>query len=173
MYESRLLTLFDSCPSCANPTSRNIQHVHGSMVKIVQECGVCQYRRDWCSQPDVNGKPAGNLLISSAILFSGSIPSKVLRVFKFLNMACISLSTFILHQRFYLYPVIAHSWNMHQQYYFRDVIEANDKVNLAGDGRADTPGHSAKYGAYSMLDLDEGVVVSVQLVQVTYVTLYL
>ena len=62
---------------------------------------------------------------------------------------------------------------MHQQYYFRDVIEANDKVNLAGDGRADTPGHSAKYGAYSMLDLDEGVVVSVQLVQVTYVTLYL
>ena len=42
-----------------------------------------------------------------------------------------------------------------------------DQWNL-GDVRADTPGHSAKYGTYSMLDLDEGVVVDIQLVQVQH-----
>ncbi|VDI57245.1 Hypothetical predicted protein [Mytilus galloprovincialis] len=38
-------------------------------------------------------------------------------------------------------------------------------VTLGGDGRADTPGHSAKFGSYTMLDLDEGVFVDIQLLQ--------
>lgn len=34
------------------------------------------------------------------------------------------------------------------------------------DGRADTPGHSAKYGSYAMLDMDLMLVIDIQLVQV-------
>jgi solute carrier family 8 (sodium/calcium exchanger) len=48
------------------------------------------------------------------------------------------------------------------------VKEVRRSVVLGGDGRADTPGHSAKYGTYSMVDLDEGVVVDIQLVQVQH-----
>jgi solute carrier family 8 (sodium/calcium exchanger) len=43
------------------------------------------------------------------------------------------------------------------------VKEVGRSVVLGGDGRADTPGHSAQYGTYSMVDLDEGVVVDIQL----------
>ena len=36
---------------------------------------------------------------------------------------------------------------------------------LAGDGRADSPGHSAKYGSYTLIELSNKVV-DFQLVQV-------
>ena len=40
-------------------------------------------------------------------------------------------------------------------------------LTLGGDGRADTPGHSAKYGSYGLLDLDLMLVVHIELVQVS------
>ena len=39
-------------------------------------------------------------------------------------------------------------------------------LNLGGDGRADSPGYSAKFGSYSIIDLDQNKVIDVQLVQV-------
>ncbi len=42
-----------------------------------------------------------------------------------------------------------------------------DKVlTLGGDGRCDTPGHCAKYGSYTIMDLDTNKIVDTQLVQV-------
>lgn len=32
-----------------------------------------------------------------------------------------------------------------------------------------TPGHCAKYGSYSTIDLEQGIVVDIQLVQVIYI----
>lgn len=40
-------------------------------------------------------------------------------------------------------------------------------LNLDGDGRCDNPGHSAKYGTYTLMDEDIGNVVTFQVVQVT------
>ena len=38
---------------------------------------------------------------------------------------------------------------------------------LGGDGRADSPGHSAKFGSYTLMELKKRVVIDVQLVQVS------
>ena len=40
-------------------------------------------------------------------------------------------------------------------------------LTLVGDGKADFPGHSAKYGRYGLLDLDLMIVVHIELVQVS------
>ena len=37
---------------------------------------------------------------------------------------------------------------------------------LGGDGRADSPGHSAKFGSYTTMELQKKVVIDIQLVQV-------
>ena len=37
---------------------------------------------------------------------------------------------------------------------------------LGGDRRADSPGHSAKYGSYSVLELNHNIILDIQLVQV-------
>lgn len=44
-------------------------------------------------------------------------------------------------------------------------LSASKQVVLAGDGRADSPGHSAKYGSYSLLDLKCSKIVDFKLVQ--------
>jgi hypothetical protein len=43
--------------------------------------------------------PAGNFLLSFAILVAGKSATKVLRVFNHMGLKCISLSTFFKHQR--------------------------------------------------------------------------
>ncbi|KAJ4937706.1 hypothetical protein JOQ06_002338 [Pogonophryne albipinna] len=56
----------------------------------------------------------------------------------------------------------------HRSAYFekreKTQAEGRDLV-LGGDGRADSPGHCAKFGSYTMLELHANVVVDVQLVQ--------
>ncbi|XP_055958272.1 uncharacterized protein LOC126827962 [Patella vulgata] len=42
-------------------------------------------------------------------------------------------------------------------------------VKLGGDARCCSPGHTAKYGSYSLMDLESGIVLDVQLIQVTEV----
>lgn len=47
-------------------------------------------------------------------------------------------------------------------------------LTIGGDGRADSPGHSAKYGTYTMLDVHQNKVLHVETVQVTLpLSLYL
>ena len=43
-------------------------------------------------------------------------------------------------------------------------------INLNGDGRCDSPGHSANYGTYTLMDNDSGKVVAFRLFQVSEVT---
>lgn len=41
-------------------------------------------------------------------------------------------------------------------------------LDLAGDGRSDSPGHSAKYGGYNIIEQRLNKVLDIQLVQVNY-----
>jgi solute carrier family 8 (sodium/calcium exchanger) len=105
-------------------------------------------------------------------IFSGSIPSKVLRFLDDMNVAAISSSTFQNHQKYYLHPSISSVWTAFQDRYLRLMKDKELPLILGGDGRADTPGHSAKYGSYAMLNLNLMMVVDFQLVQVESFILY-
>lgn len=87
-------------------------------------------------------------------------------MFKFLNMAAISIRTFMYHQQYYLHPAILQVWKNHQGAYMEEVQDTGRAVRLGGDGRADTPGHCAMFGSYTLMDLEENKVVDMQLVQV-------
>ncbi|CAC5391331.1 unnamed protein product [Mytilus coruscus] len=116
-------------------------------------------------QPFVGSVPAGNLAVSSAILNSGALPTKVLRLMNFMNIPTISHQTFFNHQRLILYPAVSRFWKHQQSQHIARYRDATESYVLGGDGRADTPGHSAKYGSYSMMDLKQGVIIDIQLVQ--------
>ena len=103
-------------------------------------------------------------MTSAAILYSGSLPTKALQIFTILNCANISVRTFFRHQKLYLQPAVISTWERHQQAIFTTLKDV--KLTLSGDGRADSPGHSAKYGSYSVIELSNNIVVDFQLVQV-------
>ena len=110
--------------------------------------------------------PAGNISLSSAILFAGALPTKSLRIFNILHCCCISPATFFRHQRQYLQPTISAIWISEQLPLLSKLRDEKTKLSLAGDGRADSPGHSAKYGSYSVIEMSYNKVLDYKLVQV-------
>ena len=73
--ESRLMSLFASCPICASPADAEIVEVLGTLVKVSHRCTdeSCAFSQMWFSQPFVGRKMAvGNLLLSASILLSGN-----------------------------------------------------------------------------------------------------
>ncbi len=78
VFESCLLLLFTTCPSCnqkVEPTNQTL----GTLLRVTQFCEECEYYRKWDSQPFINNVPAGNLLLSASILFAGTQPTKILK----------------------------------------------------------------------------------------------
>ena len=115
----------------------------------------------WESQPFIRDVPAGIFLRQLPY----SLPAKALCVFSTPNCATISYSTFFRHQSTYLIPSVSCVYLRHQKTLLNS-LKDKDGLVVAGDGRADSPGHSAKYGTYSVIELTINKVVDFQLVQV-------
>ncbi|KAK7477998.1 hypothetical protein BaRGS_00030756 [Batillaria attramentaria] len=74
VFQTQLLQLFEHCFACGQVALPSVRHVKGSFVRIEQECsnaGCREKSHTWDSQPFIKDIPAGNLLMSSSILFSG------------------------------------------------------------------------------------------------------
>lgn len=115
----------------------------------------------------IEGIAAGNLLLSSSILLSGSTYTKVASLADILKLKFFSERTFYNIQDKYLFPVINEFQHQEQNSVFSELGEKD--LWLSGDGRCDSPGHNAKYGTYTMIDRQTDKIVDFHVVQVTEV----
>lgn len=138
-------------------------------MKVTQFCKNCCHQFVWESQPKCGTIPAGNILLSSAILFTGLMPTKALRMLKALNCAAISRKTFFRYQKKILQPAIKIVWDRQQQSIFLEFRLSKQHLILSGDGRSDSPGHCAKFGSYTVIDHSVNKVIDFKLVQVSCV----
>ena len=99
VFESALMLLFSTCVACGSTVVSIKRHIIGTFLSIKQVCTQCNNTFVWESQPYISNIPAGNLLTSAAILYTGSLPAKALRIFKTLNCATISKVTYFRHQK--------------------------------------------------------------------------
>lgn len=83
-----------------------------------------------------------------------------------MNVAAISERTFYRHTSSYLNAVVIQQWREQQQDLICGFLEKNDGLILAGDGRCDSPGYSAKFGSFTLIEQRINRVVDFQLVQV-------
>ena len=93
--------------------------------------------------------------------------TKALNIFKHLGMACISSRTYYRHQQAILQVAIRKVWKDRQDEMFSSCREEQRDLVIGADGRADTPGHSAKYGTYTMMDMEKLAVLNVEIIQVS------
>ncbi len=56
-------------------------------------------------------------------------------------------------------------WSEQQMNLVRVLQVFDEPLSLGSDGRSDSPGHSAKYGAYILMDLENNTILDVELVQ--------
>ena len=167
VFASSLMELFKQCASCYNECTGEIAYQKGTFVAVRQHCMHCGYQRMWRSQPHIKDTPAGNILLSAAILFSGATPGKILQMLAHMRVASISNRTFYYHQSQYLQPAVLSVWKTKQQKLLAQCRSLGTPLSVGGDGRADSPGHSAKYGSYGIIDLTINKVIHVELVQVS------
>ena len=145
------------------------KRVIGTALRVSLDCRACHNTSSWSSQPHIGKIPAGNILLSATILFSGALITKTLTVFQHMGVACISPRTYFRHQKEILFKAVRKVWQENQLWLFASLqVDRRDLV-VGGDGRADSPGHSAKYGTYSLMEMEALAVVDIELVQVLIV----
>ena len=159
-----LMLLFAVCRQCGSKAVKVQKVIIGTYLRIKHLCLSCSHKRVWDSQPMVRKIPAGNIRLSAAILYAGTTPTKVIRVLTFLKCETISVETYFWHQRDYLQPTVSSVYQSKQSALLSSF--GNQHLVLAGDGRADSPGHSAKYGTYSILEMSCNKIIDFKLVQV-------
>ena len=106
VFEQCLHRLFKRCMECGNFITDIQQHQSGSCLFITTVC-ISHHTCKWQSQPLVNNMAAGNLLLSAAILFSGSTFNKFSQLSAIARIKIMSHSQFHLIQDHYLFPVVA------------------------------------------------------------------
>ena len=121
----------------------------------------------WQSQPTLSEMPAGNVLLSAAILFLGSTYAKVTHLCAIFNLAIMKEQTFHTVQSKYLFPVAQQTWNDYQQDLHRKF--RGQPLAVSGDGHCDSPGFNAKYCMYTMAQ-KTGEILNFRVVQVTEAT---
>ena len=152
VFYSVLLRLFSMfCFKCKREKPKVKTEQNGTMVTVLQYCDACQGKSfTWRSQPFVLGRyPAGNILLSFAILMAGASISKVLLVFRHMGLSVYSSRTFFYHQHKFVFPAILIYWESYQSSLIES-LKSVGQVVWCGDGTFDSMGHSAKYGVYTM-----------------------
>ncbi|XP_075692943.1 uncharacterized protein LOC142660246 [Rhinoderma darwinii] len=156
VFESCLKKLIMMIPcmsetKCMSPLTQYRKETIGSYLSIEVRCRSGHTSYLWESQPRHGYQPLGNVLLSAAVLFSGSSFLKSQHMFKLLNLKSIDKSTYYKNQSMYLFPAINHHWREEQKAVIQSVQEK--PLCLAGDQQLDNPGPSAKYCIYSLMDV--------------------
>ena len=147
-----LFTMFCFKCKCGKPVVS--MQKNGTMVTITQTCNGCGPNSFvWKSQPIIKGNfPAGNLLLSFGNLMAGASISKLILVFNHMGLSAYSARTYYYHQKKFIFPAVLKYWENYQSRLINDLKEKSDLV-WCGDGRFDSMGHCAKYGAYTMIQV--------------------
>ena len=107
---------------------------------------------------------AGNLTLASSLLFSGNSFRKVGMMFKFCNIQFFSQTLFYQYQSLYIAPAVNDFLEQQKMRLWEE--RAGKDVLLSGDGRNDSPGHSAQYCTYSLADMNDHAILQMNIVDV-------
>ncbi|CAN7938531.1 unnamed protein product, partial [Ixodes hexagonus] len=141
---SQLLLLFSVCVNCLAPTRTKLTR-RGTLAHALITCAR-RHKTVWENQPRVNSKALLNILLPAAITYSGASPTRVLRLLGSIGVQVLKKTQFFRVQGCLVFPAATKTWEAEQ----KSLLTAmkGNKLHLAGDGRADSPGYSAKYGTY-------------------------
>ena len=105
---------------------REVSAVVAKIDELVDTSVISITQHPLCADSNM---PAGN----SQILFSGALPSQILRVLKVFGCASINNHTFFDHGRYFLHPSIASIWKEHQANYLKELRKEKRGLILGGD----------------------------------------
>lgn len=122
----------------------------------------------WCSQPVLKTKkrgqdtPVANVMLASSVICSGNNFQKVSLLFNFAGFRCIQSRSFYQYQANAVIPEIQALWRNIRK---NNIEKGKDTPVVAmGDGRMDSPGFSAKYCTYTVMDFHSKEILHMEIV---------
>lgn len=166
--ETALAELLSVCRYCSAECTPVIKFFRGTFIYTSSKC-LNGHEFTWSSQPCHNTLPWSNLFTATAILTSGCNATKVLQVFKNMNLQMFTARTYNRLQAYYVVPSATKTWDFEQSQLLTEIKDGpSQDVVVGGDARCDSPGYSAKYGTYTIMDLERNKILDFQLVQVKH-----
>eukprot|EP00795_Rhopilema_esculentum_P016153 gene16153-7518_t len=148
VFWSCLLPLLQICSTCfTTMTLRKIIR-SGVMVKVERICSN-SHKTSWYSTPRIRGMSLGNLELSASILYTGSIFTRIQEMMSLCNISFLGRTSYHAIQKQILFPTVNDFYENARK---QPISLVDGPVALAGDGRCDSPGFSAKYGTYTVMD---------------------
>ena len=139
----------------------------GSRVEIIRQCPN-NHSQKWVSS-EVLGAQNNNeffvndYLLAAAIIISGNNYNKFALMCKALGLNIISVNTFTRFQKHCAAPVVNEIWGKMNSLVI-SILKEYDDLCLCGDGRNDSPGHSARYCVYTLMEHATKVVVDMAVI---------
>ena len=138
----------------------------GGILKVEWTCAN-SHHRCWASSDVLCEKKnqkvyVNTLLLSASILLTGNNFDKIELFCKFLRIDFPSSSTYYRIQRLYVVPECTEFWNDMKNEIWN--VLSGEPLILCGDGRNDSPGHSAKYCTYVLMEHFLNVIVDLDVV---------
>ena len=144
VFLSCLLPLLRICQMCFSRAKITKFMSRGSNLIVTRKCSRGQIS-EWRSHPKIkDSMSAGNLLLSSAILFTGNTYNRIKVFMEVANIYFLSERTFMKLQTKVLFPSVNKIYKTARNKIVGTL--SNCSVNVVGDGRCDSPGFNAKYG---------------------------
>ncbi|XP_043935934.1 uncharacterized protein LOC122808886 [Protopterus annectens] len=167
VYKNKLIQLaqkcmIQHCDICREGVSVT-NTVKGSCIKLSWVCCNGHIAYQWSSQHTVRkGLHLGDVMIAAAIFLTGNNYAKIALLAKCLGLAFIHQASYYRLQRRYIVPVVTDYWNE----MVRNMLSTRKHINVTilGDGRMDSPGHSAQYCTYTCMDEQTKEILLIQVV---------
>ena len=147
--------------------SRALQYTKtyvGTCLVVSWRCSAGHFGGRWAAQPTCSNVRAGNLILASSLLLSGNSFTKIGMMFKFCNIQYFSKTLFYQYQSLYIAPAVNDFWEQQRSMLWNE--RSGKEVLLSGDGRNDSPGHSAQYCTYSLADMNDKAILQMNIVDV-------
>ena len=153
------------CKVCGETVT--VQHNMSGAVVIIQWNCSHGHADSWTSSDVLTVKSnqkvyVNNVQLCAAILLSGNNFQKFDLLAKFLGLSSISETLYYRVQKLYCCPSIQNMWSN-----VKETIHAHFQstgVTLAGDGRNDSPGHTARYCVYTLMEESTKTIVDLEVV---------
>ena len=139
--------------------------VKGTLLSIKTIC-IRNHEIVWKSQPEIKRNAAGNVLLSAAILYSANTFARISEMLKMINVIHFSSSQFFINQKNFLFPTLNTFYKNTRKDLYVSCINENVS-HFSGDGRCDSPGYSAKYGTYSLVNTSTNKITDFHVVHVS------
>ena len=161
----QFLLLFSFCIECGSRLVGRKVRFRGATVLVDYVCSKWGHSNTWQSSPSSHHYSHLNSMLSFSVTLSGIRFAAMQHFMELSEIPFISIPVFNNHRMKWLFPVIVRMYDSQKSLIVSRLKALGNKLTFCGDAQFDSPGFSAKYCTYSMMNCANNEIVDFIVVQ--------